>query len=325
MNQDEVQSVLHTYGYRVLTSVGSGSFSTCYLVVDEKYNQEFICKVLAVPPEPNKALTLKKSYYNEVNALVECIHPNVIKIYNHFIEQNVLFIILEYCKGGSLDKIIESHGTLKEMELFKYIKQFATGLAYCHSLGIANHDLKPANLLLDEFGNIRIADFGFATVHNYLTSECNGSLVFMPPEKINKQDYNPFCSDVWSFGITVYYLATGKYPFTGMNSKEVKRSILGTTYTIPNTVPSFAKKIITNTIVLKPADRWTMNDVVKYIRSVQGTFINRHRSTSELVLKGIIAQNDSVRRLRLGPRLSSLNSSTNDDNQKITENSEHSQ
>ena len=264
---------------------GKGAFSTCYHVVDEKYNRDFICKVLEIPKDYEQALSVKKSYYNEVNALVECIHPNVIKIYNNFVEKNYHFIILEYCNHGSLYDLIQQKGPLKEQDLYKFTLEFAYGLSYCHSMGIANHDIKPANLLLDEFNKLKIADFGFASVQKYLTSEFMGSLAFMSPEKISGFEYNPFLSDIWSFGISLYYMATANLPFYGLNTVNLKRSILGCTYQIPNSVPVFAKTIIMKTLVLKPADRWTMNEVIKYLRSLQGKYISRNKSASELILK----------------------------------------
>ncbi|EAX94428.1 CAMK family protein kinase [Trichomonas vaginalis G3] len=320
MDNQVVQSILINYGYSVVQKVGAGAFSTCYLVVDEKYKRQFICKVIEVPNDNDHAITVKRSYYNEVNALVECIHPNVIKIYNNFIERNMLFIILEYCSGGSIDKLIQKKGPLKESDLFNYTLEFAYGLSYCHSMGIANHDIKPANLLLDEFNKLKIADFGFASIQKYVMSDYMGSLAFMAPEKISKYKYNPFLSDVWSFGITLYYLATGNLPFYGINSKDLKRCILGCTYQIPKTVTKFAQTIIMKTLLLKPADRWMMNDVVKFLRLCQSKYISPNKSTSDIVLKTIVmSRSTKLNKRSSAPRLSSssLLVSSNDNEEAV--------
>lgn len=262
---DEMVSILDKHGYTFKKQIGKGCFATCYLVEDKRYSKDFICKVCHLSSTDANSQKNRLFYQNEIDALINVTHPNIVKIYNHFTEKNYMFIILEYCQKHSLDKVIQRNGLLSPAVLFDYVHQFALGLQHCHSLRIAHHDIKPGNLLLDDFNKIKLADFGFASIQQTETKMICGSLSFIPPEKLTPGAYDPFPSDVWSFGVTVYWLATATLPFQGTTKEEIEENIRKAQFKIPNNVPEFVKKIVSKTIVADPVERWNMNDVVHYI------------------------------------------------------------
>ncbi|EAX88894.1 CAMK family protein kinase [Trichomonas vaginalis G3] len=261
---DEMVFLLDKHGYIFKRQIGKGCFATCYLVYDQNYQQEFICKVCHINSSKEDSSNNIQFYQNEIDALIKVSHPNIVNIYNHFTENNYMFIILEYCKNQSLDKYINLYGIPQKAVLFEYVKQFAQALQHCHSMGMAHHDIKPANLLLDEYNRIKLADFGFASF-DLKTNAIRGSLAYIPPEKLGDLPYDPFASDVWSFGVTLYNLNTGKLPFPGSTKQEMEERIKKAEFKILPEIYDFAKTIIEKTIVFDPAQRWTMNDIVNYL------------------------------------------------------------
>ncbi|EAX97835.1 CAMK family protein kinase [Trichomonas vaginalis G3] len=266
---DEMVLILEKHGYKFIKQVGKGCFATCYLVFDTRYKKEFICKVCHSNSNNPESSNKQKFYQNEIDALINITHPNIIKIYNYFEDHNFLYIILEYCNQFSLDKFISMHGNLKRNQLYDFILQFATGLHHCHLYGIAHHDIKPANILLDEYNKIKLADFGFASYQEYDANEVRGSLAYIPPEKINLVKYDPFASDVWSFGVSVYYLAFGSLPFQGETKEELSQNIKKANYKMPDTSYDFVRDIVTHTLVIDPSKRWTMKQIVDYLKDQQ--------------------------------------------------------
>ena len=101
---NEHDHILHNHGYKVIEKIGSGASADCYLVLSLKYNANFVIKVMTIDSE--RQSSLKKNYESEIGVLAQTIHPNIIQIYDNFIEGNYLFLILEYC---SLRNIFASH------------------------------------------------------------------------------------------------------------------------------------------------------------------------------------------------------------------------
>ena len=154
-------------------------------------------------------------------------HPNILKIYEFYQDENAVFIIMEICTGGELfDKIIEQ-GSLFEQDAGLIIKQLLEGLAYSHKKGIAHRDIKPENILLDILPDgtiiVKIIDWGCA--HSFMVNKQKGVKMskfcgthqYMAPEVFGKS-YDEKC-DVWSAGVVLFILLTGMPPFYGRNEQ----------------------------------------------------------------------------------------------------------
>ena len=130
---------------------------------------------------------------------------------------------MEYCPNGT----IYQKGRLPFEKFIFYAKQILEAVAFCHSKNIAHRDIKPDNIFIDQYDNIKLADFGMAKKFNYYdkSKEKCGSLICIPPEMFICDEINPFKADIWSLGITFYYMATGNYPFTSKNPDELKKMI----------------------------------------------------------------------------------------------------
>ena len=275
MDIDKLSALLEKHSYKYESQIGKGGFATCFKVLSMRYNEEFVCKLCSLPPEDDdqhKRTVAINSYNSEIDTLGELIHPYIIKIYEHFIEGPCLFLILEYCEGGSIDVVIKRQGKIPQQQLIPYVNQFVSGLAYCHSMNIAHRDIKPGNMLLDRFGRIKLADFGLAHLieKKKLIDSYYGSLAFMAPEILEKRPYDPFKADAWAVGVTIYVMLTGVLPFTGRSVKEFRDAVNVGLYSLPNGAPPIIITIIKHLLVVDPTMRWSVaqvEDELKMARS----------------------------------------------------------
>ena len=130
---------------------------------------------------------------------------------------------MDYCSNGT----IKDKGILSYEKFVYYAKQILEAIAFCHSNNIAHRDIKPENIFLDQYDHAKLADFGMAKRFNLegKSNEKCGSLMFIPPEMFQYQEICPFKADIWSLGITFFYMATGSYPFQANTREELTQMI----------------------------------------------------------------------------------------------------
>ena len=147
---------------------------------------------------------------SEIHLLSNIIHKNIIKYYYVIKTENTIQIFLEYCSGGSLSKLIEKSGPMKEEEIRNYAEQILHGLNYLHSYNVIHRDIKGANILITQQGVIKLTDFGSAKLlcNEDLYHSLKGTPNWLAPEVIKKAEYSIY-SDVWSFGCTIIEMACG--------------------------------------------------------------------------------------------------------------------
>lgn len=258
MDEEEIREFLHMNGFDICAMIGKGGFSSCYTVFSQQYQQVFVCKVITVL-EQKKEL-MQKSFQNEINTLVNVIHPNIIQVYQTFSTEKHLYLILEYCPNGDLQSYIMHNGQIKDQALLlKYVSNILDALSYLEEHNIVHKDIKPGNILLDAHWRPKLADFGLSTFisQDKLYNDYCGSLAFCAPEVIKRVPHNPFKSDVWSFGVTLYFLVTGKSPFPLGDRKMLINAILSGTYQIPLEANDVIKKLIINSLLIYPEERMT--------------------------------------------------------------------
>lgn len=155
-------------------------------------------------------------------------HPNVIKLLDFNSDSNWLYIAMELATGGDLfDKIEPDIGVDEQISHF-YFKQLINSIGFLHSKGVAHRDIKPENILLDGQGNLKLADFGLATVFKRQNSANKrlcytpcGSPPYMAPEIVSSKGYDPEFSDIWSCGIVLFVLLTGETPWEEPTSRDI--------------------------------------------------------------------------------------------------------
>jgi calcium-dependent protein kinase len=222
--------------YRVGEKIGEGSYSTVYSVVHRTTNETRTVKTIL--KKSLKTPEAQAAVLNEFNTLRSLDHPNIIKIYESFEDDQHFYFVTEYCAGGELYERLISYGFISEAVAAEYLRQILSVLVYCHSRGIVHRDLKPENFLLDsqaEDANLKIIDFG-SSAHigpGEMLRDQVGTPYYIAPEIARSETYNEKC-DVWSAGVNLYVLLCGSPPFTGLNSQEILAKVATGSYRFPS-------------------------------------------------------------------------------------------
>ncbi|MCM1439390.1 MAG: serine/threonine protein kinase [Roseburia sp.] len=197
---------------------------------------------------PKNALDLGEQRFREEFKIVfNCHHTNLVQPINFSIFEGIPYLVLPYCQKGSSEQL---QGKIKDAdELWRYISDVSAGLAYLHAFNptIVHHDIKPANILIDDNNNYAITDFGISSHRGNNRDECyesqSGTMAYMAPERF-QEDYESIPeSDIWSFGATLYELITGKVPF-GENGGAEQLETNAVCPTISENIPADIKKLI---------------------------------------------------------------------------------
>ena len=232
----KTEGLLTNY-YKVIKSLGKGSYGKVYEVKNKTTGEIRACKQLS-----KSNLSNLKKFEKEIELLIKTDHPNIIKLYEVFEDDRFIYLIMEKCKGGELfDRIInhiQSNKMYTEKDAAKIFQQLMSSIVYCHDNGIVHRDLKPENILYinegDEINNpIKVIDFGLSRNFDY-KSKMNtkvGTAYYVAPEVLDG-NYNEKC-DVWSAGVILYILLSGEPPFNGPNDREIYKAISKMIYQFP--------------------------------------------------------------------------------------------
>ncbi|KAG5417513.1 GIN4 [Candida metapsilosis] len=195
-------------------------------------------------------------------------HPNVLRLYDVWETSKALYLVLEYVEGGELFDLLVEMGPLQEPEAIKYFRQIILGTAYCHALGICHRDLKPENLLLDAQLNVKLADFGMAALESngkLLDTSC-GSPHYAAPEIVSGLKYHGAASDVWSCGVILFALLTGRLPFDDENIRNLLLKVQAGSYEMPpnDEISREAQDLIKKMLEVDPVKRITTENILKH-------------------------------------------------------------
>ncbi|KRY32808.1 Serine/threonine-protein kinase BRSK2 [Trichinella spiralis] len=189
-------------------------------------------------------------------------HPYILRLYDVY--ENQKYLILEYVSGGELFDYLVRKGRLPIKEAKKIFRQIVCALDYCHAQNI--WDLKPENLLLDERNNIKIADFGMASLQvegSMLETSC-GSPHYACPEVIRGEKYDGKKADVWSCGVILYALLVGALPFDDDNLRHLLEKVKRGVFHIPHFVPPDCQSLLRGMIEVNVAKRMSLDDVFRH-------------------------------------------------------------
>ena len=239
--------------------IGQGGSATCHIVRSRKYKEMFVCKEMPL----NKTQICREC---ELQALTKLSGPTVIGMYNFVTTPECLYLLLEYCPRGSLSKVIKESGPLVGRQLYGVCKRIINGLKYIHGENCAHLDLKPANLLINKYGFVKLADFGISHMftRDQLSDQHAGTLSYMAPEVIAGRRYDPFKADIWSLGVTLYYIAFGYVPWSGLSPEAMKIAIMAGNVTFKGNVEPEFRRILSKMLNVKPEDRPTASELAEY-------------------------------------------------------------
>lgn len=210
--------------FRVLQRIGGGGFGTVYLVEDTIVREEMVLKILS--PQLSLDETMIRRFVQELKLTRRITHPNVIRIYDLLDLKGAHAISMEHFSGRDLGTVLREDGPLAVERVLDITRQVLEGLSVAHGMGIIHRDIKPANILLGEDGVVKIVDFGLASVGQSSRSRLtqSGILVGTPeyisPEQITGHEVDGR-TDLYSLGVVLYELLSGKQPFAGANAVNV--------------------------------------------------------------------------------------------------------
>ncbi|KAA1472090.1 Pkinase-domain-containing protein [Dentipellis sp. KUC8613] len=195
-------------------------------------------------------------------------HPNIMRIYDVYEGDNELYLILEYVEGGELFDFLVNRGKLPPLEALAYFKQIIYGLSYAHAFSIIHRDLKPENILIHSLNPplIKIADWGmaaFAPPSLQLETSC-GSPHYASPEIVNGHKYEGTATDIWSCGVILFALLTGRLPFDDKNVRILLSKVKSGKYDLPPWVDPQAKDLVKRMLVVDVAHRITIPDILAH-------------------------------------------------------------
>lgn len=201
--------------YKIVNKLGHGGMATVYKAHELSLNRMVALKVLSSQLSEDKAYI--KRFQREAQAAAQLNHPNIVQIYAIGEEQGVHYFAMEYIKGKSLADIRQEEGVLKPEDTIPIIRQVAEALAEAHKAGLVHRDIKPSNIMIDAAGRPKVTDFGIAYV-SYANTKLtrDGSIIgtpeYLSPEQCEGKTVDQR-SDIYSLGVTLYELLSGKTPY----------------------------------------------------------------------------------------------------------------
>ena len=303
--------------YQLLEKLGQGGMGEVYLAEDRKLGRKVALKFL--PPAMTADLEASKRFEREAKAAAGLSHSNIVTIYEINEYEGQTFIAMEYVEGESLkDRLwrycssqaggmAEKTSVLHIMPLDDIIAialQLAEGLEAAHQAGIIHRDIKLQNIMLDKHDRVKILDFGLAKLKgaSAITAEVSriGTIHYMSPEQARADELDQR-TDIWSFGVVLYELVTGRLPFGGDNSGIVINAILNSSPVPPSEIrphlPGSLERIIFKCLRKEPDLRYpTMQPLVSDLRKLEKSLEGEETVTSAVQERKPAAGKDSERR-----------------------------
>ena len=258
--------------YEILELIGSGGMSDVYKAKCHKLNRYVAIKVLKEEFSSDEGFVSK--FKMEAQAAACLSHPNIVSIYDVVDEGKLHYIVMELIEGITLKSYIAQKRRLDVKEAVSISIQVAQGIAAAHSRNIVHRDIKPQNIIISKDGKVKVADFGIAraATSQTITVSAVGSVHYISPEQA-RGGYSDARSDIYSFGITMYEMVTGRVPFEGDNTVTVALAHLEEPITRPSVynpqIPVSLENIILKCTEKKPEHRYrSVEEVIADLRRV---------------------------------------------------------
>ncbi len=215
--------------YEIVKELGRGATSTVYLALDTFSQQQVALKVfnLNVLRDSTRAKAYRKLLLTEASLAGKLSHPHIVKVFDAVMDGDVNYMVMEYVEGETLEKYGEVDHLMDLGHIAEIIYKCCKALEYAQYQGVTHRDIKPANILISGESDIKISDFGAAVIDNQQSTQVSGvgSPAYMSPEQIRELPLT-HQTDIYSLGVTMYRLLTGKLPFEAANSYSMIYQIM---------------------------------------------------------------------------------------------------
>lgn len=242
--------------YEILELIGTGGMAVVYKARCNRLNRLVAIKILK--EDLSKDDEFRRRFHAESQAVAMMSHPNIVSVYDVSHSENIDYIVMELIEGITLKQYMEQKGTLNWREALHFATQIAKALEHAHSRGIIHRDIKPHNIMVLKDGSVKVADFGIAqmaTAQNTLTREALGSVHYISPEQA-KGAHVDARTDLYSLGVVMYEMLTGRPPFDGDTPVSVAIQHINAKATSPRELnPSIPRGLEQITMHAMTADR----------------------------------------------------------------------
>jgi serine/threonine-protein kinase len=206
----------------------------------------------------------RNQFRQEAKAAAKLAHPNIVTVHDFGLDYEILYIVMEYVPGKDLKSVIKDQGMFSPEESIHLIKQACSGIGYAHRAGLVHCDIKPQNMIITPEKRVKVADFGIARAITTINPDSHedvvwGSPYYFSPEQASGLPPSP-ASDVYSLGVILYEMTTGRLPFDANNSRDLARQHLNAKPLPPRglnpQIPADLESIILTCLAKNPADRF---------------------------------------------------------------------
>lgn len=247
--------------YKIIKSIGEGGMANVYLAFDTILEREVAVKILRGDLAEDEKFV--RRFQREANSASSLKHPNIVEVYDVGEDDGKYFIVMEYINGKTLKSLIKKRGVLTLEEVIDIMLQLTSAVSCAHDSYIIHRDIKPQNVMILEDGRVKITDFGIAMALNNneltQTNSVMGSVHYLPPEQANGSG-STIKSDIYSLGILMFELLTGKLPFKGENAVEIAikqmREPIPSVKSISPDIPQSVENVVLKACAKNPKNRY---------------------------------------------------------------------
>lgn len=304
--------------YEIVSKIGTGGMADVYKAMDHKLNRFVAVKVLK--PEFREDATFVKKFRSEAQAAAGLTHPNIVNVFDVGDDEGVYYIVMELIEGITLKEYISKKGKLSVKEATSIAIQVSMGLEAAHNHGIVHRDVKPQNIIISTDGKVKVTDFGIARAasSNTISSNVMGSVHYSSPEQV-RGGYSDEKSDIYSLGITLYEMVTGRVPFDGDTTVAIAIKHLQEEMVPPSVytenLPYSLEQIILKCTQKSVGRRYEkMEDVIADLKhsliDPQGNFVTLSSVDNEA--KTVVISDEELGEIKNTPRASSKKSDVED-------------
>jgi beta-lactam-binding protein with PASTA domain/tRNA A-37 threonylcarbamoyl transferase component Bud32 len=281
--------------YRITEKIGSGGMADVYKAVDETLGRTVAVKVLHQRYAEDADFVQR--FRHEASAAANLSHPAIVNIYDYGVEGGVYYIVMELVRGTDLKRVVQQEGPLDSHDVAEYGAQVCSALSAAHGYGIIHRDIKPQNIVLMPEGTVKVMDFGIARAVDSdatQTGSVLGTAQYVSPEQAQGRKLGPE-SDLYSLGVVLYELSTGRLPFDGDTPVSVALKHVNDQPVPPRQInpqiPPALEAVILKAMEKDPHDRYHSAEEMRedLLRVVAGRAVSAQARVDDTTVMPIIA------------------------------------
>ena len=314
-NQDKYRGMMLDGRYELVELIGSGGMAVVYKAMCHRLNRYVAVKIMR--PELAKNEKFRRRFQTESQAIAKLSHPNIVGVYDVSRTDHIEYIVMELIDGITLKQYLQDHGPIDAAQAVDFSLQIARALSHAHGKRIVHRDIKPQNILVVDNGVVKVADFGIANLQSEVPdveNEAIGSVHYISPEQARGLPVDGR-SDIYSLGIVMYEMLSGKLPFDGDDDRTVALKHLSAVPTplreIAPSVPEALEKIVMKAMNASLDERYQTADALvadleALQKTINGSLDILEGGVAPLSIAGELRKEDYIRRRRRAHRVSML-------------------